>query len=115
MPGSSPGMTTPTVLSLPQPLDDLHQFAVDELVAADHVAGLERVAFAIDATDGAAGFADHDLAGCHVPGLQVAFPIAVEAAGGDEGHVEGGGAEAAEAGDLALQGGHLLERQLVVA
>ena len=36
----------------------------------------------------AAGFADQDLAGCHVPGLQVAFPVAVEAAGGDEGQVE---------------------------
>ena len=29
---------------LPQPLDNLHQLAVDMLIAADHMAGLERVA-----------------------------------------------------------------------
>ena len=86
---------------LPQRLENLHQFAVHEFIAADHVAGLERVARAVDAADDAAGFAHHDLAGRHVPGLQIALPIAVEAAGGDEGHVERGGAEPAEARDLA--------------
>ena len=34
---------------LPQRLQDLHQFGVDEFVAADHAAGLERVVIAGDA------------------------------------------------------------------
>ena len=35
--------------SLPQRLQNLHQFGVDEFIAADHVAGLERVVVAVDA------------------------------------------------------------------
>ena len=92
--------------SLPQRLQNLHQLAVDELIAADHIAGLQRIVVAVDARDDAAGFADHDLAGRHVPWLQIAFPIAVEAAGGDEGHVERGGAEPAQARHLVLDLGH---------
>src|ERR1700688_5190522 len=64
--------------SLPQRLQNLHQFGVDVFIAADHVAGLERVVVAIDAADDAAGFAHDDLPCRHVPWLQIAFPIAVE-------------------------------------
>src|SRR6185312_1124343 len=62
-----------------------------------------------------AGLAHQDLAGRHVPGREVALPKTVKPAGGDEGYVERGRAEAAEAGDLVLQRGHLLERELMVA
>jgi hypothetical protein len=33
---------------LPQQLQDLHQLGVDELIAADQIAGLERVVVAFD-------------------------------------------------------------------
>src|ERR1700675_3589208 len=108
-------MTTAKPPSLPQWLEYLQQLAMHEFIAADQMPGLQRVVIAGHARDHAACFADHDLAGCHVPGLQIAFPVAVEAAGGDEGHVEGGGAEAAEACNLVLEGGHLLARQFMIA
>src|SRR5262245_7579089 len=91
-------------------LQQLHQLAVDELVAADLVAGRERIVLAVDTGDGAAGLAHHDLACGDVPGLQVALPKAVEAAGGDEGEVESGGAKAPQPSDLALDRGHLSTR-----
>src|SRR5271170_6788510 len=53
--------------------------------------------------------------GRHVPGLQVALPIAVEAADRDKGHVERGGAEAAQAGHAVLHFGHLGARQFMIA
>ena len=56
---------------------------MDELVAADHVAGLERVVVALDAADDAAGFAHDDLPGRHVPRLQIALPVTIETAGRD--------------------------------
>lgn len=52
---------------LPQRLQDLHQFGVDEFVAADQVAGLEWITLTIDAADDAAGFAHDDRTGRHVP------------------------------------------------
>src|SRR3981189_1962397 len=81
---------------LPQRLQDLHQFGMNEFIAADHVAGLERVVFTPNAADGSAGFAHDDLPGRQVPWLQVAFPIAVEAAGRDESHIHRGRAEPAQ-------------------
>ncbi len=99
----------------PSGLSMLHQLPVHVLIPAQHVPGLQRVVLALDVRNGPAGFAHHDLPGGDVPGLQVAFPVAVEAAGGDEGEVEGGGAEAAEAGDLVLHRGHFLQRQLMIA
>jgi hypothetical protein len=45
---------------------------------------------AFDARDDAAGLAHHDLSGREVPWLQIAFPAAVEPAGGDEGQVKRG-------------------------
>src|SRR5882757_678579 len=100
---------------LPQRLQNLHQFGVNEFIAADQVAGLERIVVAFDATDGAAGFAHDDLSGRHIPRRQVALPIAVEAARRDESHIERGRAEPAQAGHLVLDFGHLLARQVVVA
>ena len=41
---------------------------MNEFIAADHMAGLERIAFAVDATDDTAGFAHDDRAGRYVPG-----------------------------------------------
>ena len=54
-------------------------------------------------------------AGRHVPRLQIALPIAVEAAGGDKGHVERGRAEPAKPGDPVLDFGHFPARQIVIA
>src|ERR1700736_2915185 len=98
MRGSSPRMTVSFDERnlLPQRLQDLHQLGMDEFIAADHVAGLERVVVALNAADDAAGFAHDDLSGRHVPWLQVAFPIAVEAARRDESHIERGRAEPAQ-------------------
>src|SRR5262249_30619333 len=94
---------------------NLHQLAVDELVAAHDVSGHHRIAGGVDVADRTSGFANHDQAGGDVPGVQVAFPVAVEAAGGDEGEVEGGGAEAAQSCDAVLDRGHLAAEFVVVA
>src|SRR5437899_12077384 len=77
--------------------------------------GLQRIVAALHPGDRPAGFPHHDLPRRDVPGLQIAFPVAVEAAGSDEGQVERGGAEAAEAGDLVLQRSYLAARLLMVA
>src|SRR5438552_8587341 len=108
-------MTTAKLSSLSQRLEYLHQLGMHELIAAHHIARLQRILMAIHARDKAAGFAHHDLAGGDVPRLQITLPVAVEAAGSDERHVERGGAEAAQARDLILDSGHLHPRQLVVA
>src|SRR5213083_1151933 len=52
---------------LPQRLENLQQFGVDEFIAADHVTASERVVIALDAADDTAGFAHDDLSGRHVP------------------------------------------------
>src|SRR5690242_16409105 len=100
---------------LGQWLEDLHELVMDELIAADHVAGLERVVIARDTREDAAGFADDDLPGGDVPGLQVAFPIAIETAGGEESHVQRGCAEPAEASDIGLDFDHLGAREFEIA
>src|SRR5258705_12029213 len=100
---------------LPQRLENLHQFGVDELIAADHVAGLERVVVAGSAADDAAGFAQDDLSGSDVPWLQVAFPVAVEAARRDASEIERCGAEPAQAGHPFLNFGQLDARQFEAA
>jgi hypothetical protein len=55
---------------------------VHELIPAHHVPGLQCIVFAADVRDRPAGFPHHDLLGGNVPRLQIAFPVAVEAAGG---------------------------------
>ena len=59
---------------------------------------VEHLVLAVGVADEAAGLAQDDDAGGEVPGAQVALPEAVEAAGGDPGEVERGGAGAADAG-----------------
>src|SRR5450432_2663076 len=100
---------------LPQRLQNLHQFGMDEFIAAQHVAGFERIVVAFDAADDAAGFTDDDLPCRHVPWLQVALPVAIEATAGDESHIERGGTEPAQARHPVLDFGHLGARQIVVA
>ena len=54
-------------------------------------------------------------AGGHVPGREVALPVAVEPTGRDPGEIERGGAEAAQARDLALHSGGFLRAERNVA
>src|ERR1700712_3378589 len=96
-------------------LENLHQFRMNELVAADHVAGLEGIIVTSNAADSAAGFAHDDLSRCEVPRLQIAFPIAVETARGDKGHIERGRAEPAQTRHPGLKFAHLEPRQVEVA
>src|ERR1700759_5421832 len=102
-------------LSLPLGLENLHELAVDIVIAADDMAGLQGIIIALNAGDDAAGFADHELPGGDVPRLQIALPVAVEPAGGDEGHVERRGAEPAQARDAFLKLGHLGPELVVIA
>ena len=53
--------------SLPDRLQDLHQLAVDVVVAGDDVAGLENLVAAFDVGDEAAGLAHQHHARGHVP------------------------------------------------
>src|SRR5262249_13632694 len=68
-------------------------------VGGKRAAAGEHVVTAIDLADIAPGFAHEDDAGGDVPGRQVVLPEAFVAARGDIGEVEGGAAEAADAGD----------------
>ncbi len=78
------------------------QLSVQMRVAGNDVAGLPRVAVA-NVGGIAAGLADQQHAGSDVPGLDPKLPVTVEAAVGDPGEVQRGGAEAADAGDLRHQ------------
>ena len=50
MRGSSPRMTSyKSSMLLPQRLQNLHQLGMHELIAADHIAGLQRIIVAFDA------------------------------------------------------------------
>src|SRR5205814_7272187 len=90
-------------------LDGAQELAVDRLVAGDDVALGQHGVVAVEIADEAAGLAHHQDTGRHVPGGEVAFPIAVEPASGDPGKVEGCGAEPAQSRDL------LLDRRKLVA
>src|SRR5258705_12058421 len=78
---------------LPQRLQNLHQLGVDEFIAADQVAGFERIVVALDSADGAARFPPGDFSGRPIPWRQVALPIALEAARRDGSHIQRGPAE----------------------
>ena len=97
--------------------EQAHQLAVHGLVAGDDVAGQERGLAALEVGDEAAGLAHQDQARRHVPGREVALPVAVEAPGRQPGEIERGGSEPAQAGDLLLHGGNLLapEREIAAA
>src|SRR5437868_4905550 len=86
-----------------------------EAIAADHVAGFERVVVAGDAAEDTAGLAHDDLSRRDVPRLQVAFPVTVEAAGGDKSHIQRGCSEPTQTRHLGLNFGHLGARQIEVA
>src|ERR1700722_13692825 len=73
-------------------LQDIHQFGVHELVAANHMTRQQRIVVAGHAADAAARLAHNDLARCHIPGLKISFPIAVETPGCDKGSLQGGSA-----------------------
>src|ERR1700738_4914499 len=88
---------------------------MNEFVAADQIAGLQRIIVAFDATDDAAGFAHDDLAGRDIPGLQIALPKAVETARRDEGQIQRSGAEPAQARYLVLDFRHLQTRKIEIA
>ena len=76
------------------------QDGVEVRAGGDEVAVAEVPGCAVDAGEEAAGFVDEEGAGGDVPGLEVILPVGVEAASGEVGEVEGGGAGAADAADL---------------
>lgn len=75
--------------------DGAHLF-VDEAVGGEDDGAAELVRISGEVGDFAAGLFDEQDAGGGVPGLQAKFPEAVEAAGGDAGEIERGGAIAAD-------------------
>ena len=72
---------------------------------------------AVEVADKTAGLAHQKNPGGHVPGRQIALPEGVEAAGGDPGEIERGGAETAQAGEMILRGGDFVppEREVAAA
>ena len=69
--------------------------------AGEHVAFVQIIGFAGEIADQAAGLGDQQRAGRDVPGLQAFLEEAVDAAGGDIGQVQRGGAGAAQAGGIS--------------
>src|SRR3954451_16246976 len=96
-------------------LEHFQELGMDEFVAADHIAGLERIVIPGNAAEDASGLAHDDLARGDVPGLQVAFPIAIETARADESHIQRGCAEPPQASDVGLNFDHLGAREFEVA
>ena len=70
---------------------------------------------AVGVGDPAAGLGDQQQARGDVPGVEVALPVAVEAAGGDPGEVQRRGAEAADAGHPLADLVQLLQEGRVLA
>src|SRR5579875_602548 len=73
------------------------QGGVQAAVAGEGFRAVEMEGGAAHVADAAAGLGDDQLAGGGVPGLEVEFPEALEAAAGGVAEIEGGGAEAAHA------------------
>src|ERR1700687_3838546 len=90
-------------------------FFLDGLVAGDDMAFGEHVVAPVAIGNEPAGLAHQDQPGRHVPGLDVALPIAVEPSGRNPGQIEGGGAKAAQARDMLLHGAGFPARQRDVA
>ena len=89
-------------LSLASLFEQGHQFFLNGLVPGGDMPLTENVVAAVAVGNKAAGFAHHDEPGCHVPRLEVAFPIAVKPSSCDPGKIERRCTEAAQAGDLFL-------------
>src|SRR5262245_46546939 len=99
--GSSPRSCAP---------DQAQKLAMNCLIADDDMTFAEDVLAAVEVRGEAASLAYHENTGRHVPGTKVALPKAIEAASGDPGEIEGGGAEATQARDLVLNGGEFLPK-----
>ena len=69
-----------------------------------------RVAVVIDGGDLAAGLGDEQDAGRHVPGLQIALVVGVEATAGDPGEVQSRRTQTTDAGDALADGVDVLDR-----
>jgi hypothetical protein len=80
---------------------------VDEGVGGEERVAFEGVGAAVHIGDFATGFFDEEFTGGHVPGAELEFPEAIEAAAGDVGQIDGGGAGAADAvgdhGELVVE------------
>src|SRR3990172_752621 len=74
--------------------EDLLQLGVDAAVGGGDFFPAQAEGHALEVGHHAARFAHQQDAGAHVPGLQIEFPEAVEAPGGDVAEVEGGRAVA---------------------
>ena len=68
--------------SLPRSFENPQQLGVDEFVAADHIAGFERVVTTLEAADDAAGFAHDDLARGRPRNASMRFAILASGTGG---------------------------------
>ena len=64
------------------------QFAVDGVITRNHFAALDHLLATAKIAAETARFAHQQHAGCHVPGLQAAFPEAVIAARRHMGEIE---------------------------
>src|SRR5437879_4707621 len=73
--------------------DEIQELVVNRSVAGDDVALGQHCVVTVEIADEAAGLAHHQDTGRHVPGGEVALPIAVDPPGGDPGKIERGGAE----------------------
>src|SRR5687768_7333479 len=86
-----------------RPTQALVQLLEELGIGGDDIARHEGIELAVEIEHAAARFAHEKAAGGDVPGLEAAFPIAVETAGGDEGQIEAGRARAAETAGQALE------------
>ena len=79
---------------------------VDEAVGGEDDGAAELIGISGEIGDFATGFFDEEDSGGGVPGLEAEFPETVEAAGGDAGEIERGGAIATDAvralGEVAI-------------
>src|SRR5215475_5786320 len=89
------------------------QCPVDGLVTGDDAALLKHALRAVGGADVATRLAHQDQAPGDIPRFEVTLDKAVEAAGGDPGEIEGGGAGAAQPAGAGHQGLTFTEEPLV--
>src|SRR5262249_1732122 len=93
-----PGRTAPDLDTGEQP----EQLMVHRVVPGNDRARAEHRVTAGEVAHKSTGFAHKQDPGCHVPGREIAFPIAVDAAGRDPGQIERRRTKAAKSRHLVL-------------
>src|SRR5262249_57656737 len=94
-------------------LEKLQQFPLDGLVARHHAALVEHLVLALCVAHECTGFAQHHNPRSKIPGMEIAFPEAIEPARSRPGKVECSGAKPPHASTDRHDGANLFKEQTI--